>query len=383
MLGRYRVDRLAAVGGMGAVYRGTDTVLQRAVALKVLPADRAGDAGVAARFAAEALQAAGLSHPNVLPVFDAGETDGVSYVAMQWVDGVTLEQLAADEGPIEVERALAYVSVIAEALDHAHERGLVHRDVKPGNVMVEGAGHLYLMDFGLSVQADRTSGLTRTGEFMATVDYAAPEQIEGGAVDRRADVYALGALAFRLLTGRVPFERDTAMARLYAHLNDPPPVAHEHQPAVPPAASDTICRALDKRPENRPASAGAFAAQLSAAAGGAAPVDPTLIAPMLAAPPRRRVSRRLVAGAAAAVLAALAGMSLAAVTGSDAPPADVPTSATSTPRSSTATTAPAPVADAPADEGGGNEEQAPGKDEAGRRGKGARKAKGKGKAKGR
>ena len=232
---------------------------------KVLPADRAGDPGMAERFRCESLQAAGLGHPNVLPVYDAGEAEGVSYVAMQWVDGMTLEQLVAEDGPLEVERAVAFTEAVAAALDHAHEHGIVHRDVKPGNVMVDGAGNAYLMDFGLSVRTDRTSALTKTGEFMATVDYAAPEQIQAAAIDRRADVYGLAGLAFRCLTGRVPFERESPVARLYAHLNDEPPVAHELRPAVPPAASETIRRGLAKAPDDRPATAGAFAAELRAA----------------------------------------------------------------------------------------------------------------------
>src|SRR3712207_355056 len=246
-LGRYRIDELAATGGMGAVYRATDTVLERPVALKVVLPEKADDPGMAARLTHESLLAAQLSHPHVLPVYDADESGGVGYVAMQWVDGRSLEALAAD-GPLPVERVVELAEQVAGALDHAHDHGLVHRDVKPGNVMVDAAGNAYLMDFGLSMRVDRTSALTASGELLATVDYAAPEQIEGRDVDHRADVYGLGALVFRCLTGRVPFERDNPVARLYAHLHDAPPVAHELSSDVPEAVSDAILRALAKAP---------------------------------------------------------------------------------------------------------------------------------------
>ena len=245
---------------------------------------------MAERFASESLQAARLSHPHILPVYDAGEADGVSYVAMQWVDGATLEQLVAEGGPIEVERAVGLTEAIADALDHAHDQGLVHRDVKPANVMVDAEGHPYLMDFGLNAER---------------------------AVDRRADVQGLAGLAFRCLTGHAPSERDE------------PPLAHEIRPAVPPAASETIRRALARRPEERPATAGAFAAQLRAALGDA-PADTVHLAAIpadmgeadVAAPARR--SRRLVAAAAATVLAAFGGMSLAGVTGGGTPSGEIP-----------------------------------------------------------
>jgi len=199
---RFRIESVAATGGMSVVLRATDTVLERPVAVKVL----GGSLDVVARqrLVREAKHLASLQHPNVVEVYDAGESGDLFYVAMRWVDGPDLEQEVASSGPLPLDRAATIVEEVAGALDAAHARGLIHRDVKPANVLLcREDGHALLADFGITT-AEGTPGLTASGEIVATADYAAPEQIEGQAVDARTDVYALGGVAFRVLTGSVP-----------------------------------------------------------------------------------------------------------------------------------------------------------------------------------
>ena len=186
-----------------------------------------GDSGFRERFLRESRLAASLDHPNVIPIHEAGEADGVLFIAMRYVDGTDLKRLLAEEGRLDPARAVGIVERVADALDAAHEQGLVHRDVKPGNVLISKAGHLYLSDFGLTKQAGSESGLTQTGQFMGTVEYVAPEQIQGATVDGRADQYALACVLFECLTGEVPFGRDSAAGSIYAHLEADPPSASE------------------------------------------------------------------------------------------------------------------------------------------------------------
>jgi serine/threonine protein kinase len=226
ILGGYRIDGVAGQGGMGVVYRATQLGLDRPVALKVIASELADSLDFRNRFKSEAQLAASIDHPNVVPVYEAGEADGVLYLAMRFVEGTDLRSLVAGtERGLEPDHAVRIVWQVGAALDAAHRRGLVHRDVKPPNVLVaqEGEEHAYLTDFGLTKHAAAAGGITRTGQFVGTPDFSAPEQIRGEQADARADVYALGCVLFHALTGRVPFPRDTELATLWAHGYEPPP----------------------------------------------------------------------------------------------------------------------------------------------------------------
>ena len=251
---------------MGIVYRATQVALGRPVALKLLTAELAADEGFRARFRREWETAAAIDHPNVIPLYEAGESeDGQLFIAMRFVEGVDLAYLSAD-GAMGAERAVRLVAQIAAALDAAHARGLVHRDVKPANVLVGPGDHVYLTDFGLSREATQTR-LTRTGLFVGSTDYAAPEQVRGEATDARTDVYALGCVLVQLLTSSVPFARSSDMAKMYAHITEPPPLVSDTRPDVP--EFDAIVeRAMAKAPDDRFQSAGALAAAAIAALRG-------------------------------------------------------------------------------------------------------------------
>jgi predicted Ser/Thr protein kinase len=247
----YRFEEVLGRGGMGVVYRARQTALDRPVAVKLLRPEFAADPAFRARFEREARLAAAIEHPNVIPVYDAGECDGLLYVAMRYVDGVTLAELLSVTGPLEPRRALHIVGQVAGALDAAHAHGLVHRDVKPANILLTDAPaeHAYLSDFGLA--RSTAPGATMTAELLGTVDYMAPEQIDGRSVDGRTDVYALGCVLYELVTGEVPFRAPTELAKLWAHVNAPIP-----QSGTPLDAA--LAHALAKDPSERPASAGAL-----------------------------------------------------------------------------------------------------------------------------
>jgi YVTN family beta-propeller protein len=260
---------------MGVVYLAEQTGPHRQVALKLLLDPATASEGFRARFLRESELAAAIDHPNVLPVYDAGDTDGVLWIAMRYVDGIDLAALLEREGPLAPEQALAIVGQVAGALDAAHTRGLVHRDVKPGNILLamdDGAVvHAYLADFGLTKRIGGARGLTVSGQVLGTIDYVAPEQIEGGPVDGRADQYALGGVLFECLTGVVPFRRDSELAVLWAHVHDPPPRISEYRPDLPAGLDAVIGRALAKAPGDRYPSCGALIAAIEAALAGAAP----------------------------------------------------------------------------------------------------------------
>jgi serine/threonine-protein kinase len=263
----YVLEKLVGVGGMAAVFRARDERLGRVVALKLL----AGDEVVRKRFVREARAVAAVDHPHIIPVYEAGEADGVMFIAMRFVAGDDLRLLVGREGALRPRRAAAFISPVASALDAAHDAGLVHRDVKPANMLVDvGPGrpaHVYLSDFGVARGMLSSSGLTRAGQFLGTPDYAAPEQISGGTVDGRADQYALACVAYTLLTGRVVFKREVPMAVLYAHVSVPPPPVTAARPELPAAVNDVLARALAKNPEDRYGSCGAFADSLREALG--------------------------------------------------------------------------------------------------------------------
>jgi CHASE2 domain-containing sensor protein/predicted Ser/Thr protein kinase len=266
-LGDYRVDELLARGGMGVVYRATQVSLDRKVALKVIIPELADDVNYRARFKREALAAASIDHPNVVPVYEAGEEGGLVFLAMRFIDGVDLRTLLKKEGPLPPARAAAIIAQVSAALSAAHARGLVHRDVKPANVLIDqSAGdHAYLTDFGLTRRTGSGSEMTQEGTMMGTLDYIPPEQINGQDVDARADVYALGCVLYELVTGRVPFERDSEVAKLFAHVSSEPPSAREHRPELSEQVDEVIRRAMAKRPQDRYPSAEEFARAATAA----------------------------------------------------------------------------------------------------------------------
>ena len=263
----YLLENLVGVGGMAAVFRARDERLGRVVALKLL----AGDEVVRKRFIREARAVAAVDHPHIIPVYEAGEAAGVLYIAMRFVAGDDLRVLVGREGALRPRRAAAFISPVASALDAAHDAGLVHRDVKPANMLVDTAPgrpeHVYLSDFGVARGVMASSGLTRAGQFLGTPDYAAPEQINGRDVDGRADQYALACVAYTLLSGSVLFRREVPMAVLYAHLSVPPPRLTAARPELPDAVNEVLARALSKEPDDRYDSCGAFADALREALG--------------------------------------------------------------------------------------------------------------------
>jgi len=315
----YRIERYVSRGGMGVIYQATDLELQRTVALKLVAPEPAEDDDFRARFKQESRLAAGIDHPNVIPIYEASEADGSLFIAMRYVDGIDLRSLLRRDGALEPRRAANLVQQIASALDAAHRQGLVHRDVKPGNVLIGGGPgeeHVYLTDFGLTKHAASISGLTRTGQWVGTLDYVAPEQLTGGSVDARTDIYALGCILYETVTGRIPFTRDNDAAKLWAHMNDPPPRVTGARRELSPALDDVVARAMAKQPDDRYPSAGdlgraAVAAvqdrplaepERSVAAGAAAPgaASPTAADPQLPEPTVAAGTRATSSGGGAA-----------------------------------------------------------------------------------
>lgn len=341
----YTIEAVAGRGGMGVVYRARDRELDRPVAVKVIAPELAQDAGFRTRFEREARVSAQLDHPNVVPVFDAGDDDGRLYIAMRWVEGTDLGRLIAERGPLEPGDAAELVAQAASALDAAHAHGLVHRDVKPANLLIPAAApwHVYLTDFGLAKRDGSSAGVTGTGEWLGTPDFASPEQVEGQELDARADVYGLGCVLFAALTGRPPFADVPRLRKGWAQANEPPPTLRSIDPALPAALEPVLARALAKEPGERYRSAGELGEAARAAAGSAAPASAatrTLSPPPPAtgsaadtAPLARSGARRRRTGAAAltarlarprpsarralglALLTALAGVALAAALG--------------------------------------------------------------------
>jgi serine/threonine-protein kinase len=252
----YRIQRLIGRGGMSIVYRAESSRMGRVVALKVLASELAQDDAFRERFVRESKLAASLDHPNIVPIYDAGDEGGLLYIAMRYVKG-GLRTLLEHKGRLTVERTASVIAQIASALDAAHDLGLVHRDVKPANVLISfGSGieeqdHVYLADFGLMKHAGSLSGPTATGQFVGTLDYMSPEQIQGMPVDRRTDVYALGCILYECLTGQVPFDRDSDAAVMWAHLKEEPPSIRERSRGVPRGIDGVIGTAMRKSPDDR------------------------------------------------------------------------------------------------------------------------------------
>ena len=269
LIAGYRVEGRIGAGGMAMVLRAQDEALGRTVALKILAPARAGDTEFRERFVRESRAVAAVDHPHIIPVYAAGEASGVLYLAMRFVTGGDLRSVVNREGPLSGNRAVALLTPVASALDAAHAAGLVHRDVKPANILVDRSPgrpeHPYLSDFGLAKGSASSTSLTGTGQFLGTPDYAAPEQISGKPARPQTDQYALACVAYSVLTGMLPFPRDESMAVLWAHMYDQPPSLTAGRPDLPPATDSVLARALAKTPEERYATCGAFIDALWAA----------------------------------------------------------------------------------------------------------------------
>lgn len=249
----YRIEEIVGRGGMGTVYRATQLALGRTVAIKVIAAERSQDPVFRRRFELESRLAASIEHVNVVPVYEAGDDDGLLFIAMRLVEGADLGQVLERGGPLEPARAARLIGQLAAALDAAHARGLIHRDVKPANVLLtlDEPEHVYLTDFGVAKHIGVESGVTNAGQWVGTLDYLAPEQIRGEAVNGGVDVYALAGLLHHCLTGEVPFPRDTDPAKLWAQVNAAPPAPSQLRPDLPPAIDSVVARGMAKDPTER------------------------------------------------------------------------------------------------------------------------------------
>jgi streptogramin lyase/predicted Ser/Thr protein kinase len=289
-VGGYRIEAVLGRGGMGAVYRAEETALGRKVALKLIAPELARDDRFRERFLRESRIAASLDHPHIVPIFRAGDDDGALFLAMRYVEGTDLAKLLHDEGALPPARAIALLAQVAEALDAAHEKGLVHRDVKPSNVLIavaSGRENAYLADFGLTKRTGSLSGISAPGDVVGTLEYVAPEQITGDDVEARADLYSLGCVLYECLTGQTPFPRATDVALLWAHVHEQAQRPSDVRRELPRAVDGVLERALHKEPARRYASAGELVDAARAALGLAdAPLVPSrhrLLLPVAAA----------------------------------------------------------------------------------------------------
>lgn len=265
----YEIESVVGSGGIGILYRARQLRLDRPVALKLVESEVAREPVVRERLRREARTVAALDHPNVVPLYEAGEADGTVYIVTRWVEGTELGSLIRRDGPLEPARAARIAAQVASALEVAHEKGLIHRDIKPSNLIVTSEDHVYLTDFGLSKRAESVAGLTMAQQLLGTIDYVAPEQIEGNEPEARGDVYGLACVLFEALTGAAPFAGEAGgTAKMWAHLNAEPPSVREQRPDVPRALDEVIRRALAKTPDARP-SAAAFGAAVLEAVGEA------------------------------------------------------------------------------------------------------------------
>jgi serine/threonine protein kinase len=268
----YRIERVAGRGGMGVVYRATHMHLGRTVALKLLNPELAASEEFRERFIREARAAAELEHPNIVPVYDAGEVEGRLYLAMKFVEGSDLAHLLEQETTLAPDRALALLEQLASGLDAAHSNGLIHRDVKPANALLEG-DRLYLTDFGLTRRVDSTRPLTAAGRAVGTAAYLAPEQIRGEPLDRRVDVYALGCVIYQCLTGHPPYLRDTDMLIMWAHVGAEPPSLSANLPGLPATVDRVIKTALAKSRDDRYDTCGQLVSEMKRALNPSQPIE--------------------------------------------------------------------------------------------------------------
>ncbi len=270
-LGGYRIEQQIGSGGMGIVYRVTNVALGRVYALKVLAPELADDDQFRRRFQREMQIAASIDHPNVVAIRYAGEQDGFLFLAMDYVHGEDLRHLLVRDGALDPSRAVEILTQMAFALDAAHAKGLVHRDIKPGNMLLtvrDGEERAYLTDFGLAKRSSTMAELTVAGSLVGTADYMAPEQVNGDPADARTDVYALGCVFFQMLTGKVPYERETTLATMFAHVHDPPPVLEAPLVDEYPEFTPVVQKAMAKKPDDRYLSAGDLARDAAAALSG-------------------------------------------------------------------------------------------------------------------
>ncbi|MFJ1704461.1 protein kinase [Kitasatospora sp. NPDC088346] len=276
MNGRYELVEILGVGGMATVWRGIDRQLGRQVAVKVLNGGLADDPRFAERFGREARLAAMLVHPRVVMVFDSGVDQGSPYIVMELVQGRPLSHVIADAGTLPLEQAVGVAAAVCEALEAAHGQGLVHRDIKPGNIMITADGGVKVVDFGIARAGSSAAGrLTQSATVLGTAAYLSPEQATAGAVDARADLYAVGCVLVEMLTGAPPFDADTPVAIAYKHVTEYPVPVSVHRPEVPAALDAAVLRLLAKSPDGRPAGAGQARAELLAAVPGTYQPDRT------------------------------------------------------------------------------------------------------------
>jgi hypothetical protein len=267
LFAEYRIEGLIDRGGMGVIYKATDLELDRTVALKLIAPEQIHDPVVVARFKVEARLAASLHHPNIVTIYRGGEYHGALYLAMRYVPGMTLRDVIR-KGLMDLPHVARIIRDIAGALDATHASGLVHRDVKPANILVtgdDGQGHAYLSDFGVTKRVSAAGDLTRTGTWVGTPDYLAPEQIQDGQVDARTDVYSLGCVLYEMLTGAVPYPRRDYATKLFAHMKEPPPMPRVSRPELVERFDDVVAKAIAKAPADRYASAGELAGAVEAA----------------------------------------------------------------------------------------------------------------------
>jgi serine/threonine-protein kinase len=251
LAGRYELEGELGHGGMATVYRGTDRVLHRPVAVKVLAAHHARDLDFVARFRREAQAAARLNHPNVVAVYDTGEDGDRYFIVMELVDGHTLQEVLRERGPLSPDEAAAIAEQAAAALAAAHAEGIVHRDIKPANIMITPSGDVKVMDFGIARAATVGDSITRTTSVLGTASYLSPEQAESRPLDARSDIYSLGVVLYEMLAGRAPFEGETAVSVAYKHVNEQPVPPSRHHPDVPAELEAIALQAMAKDPAHR------------------------------------------------------------------------------------------------------------------------------------
>src|SRR5689334_15405308 len=285
---RYELEELVGTGGMSSVFRAHDRLLDRKVALKILHQHYSRDDDYVERFKHEARSVAALSHPNIVTVIDRAEHEDRQFIVFEYVEGENLKRLIERRGPAPVATALELAMQIARGLSFAHQQGLIHRDVKPQNVLLNGDGRAKVTDFGIARSLDVQHGMTQTGTVLGTSDYIAPEQAQGQRVDEHTDVYSLGVVLYELLTSEVPFPGENFVAVAMRHINEQPPSVRDKRPDVSPRLDDAVRRAMAKRPQDRFPTMDAFCAELEACLAELQAAGTQLARPAVTRPRRQR-----------------------------------------------------------------------------------------------